>query len=338
MAGGECGAQGVEGLLRAFLIIAPGITIRDRLRVLLPSEPDNYFETREIVPPEMLPDIRRAEIVITNYHAFQHRETLALPKVARSFLQGNAPEPIRTTETDAEMLDRACGRLLKFERVNVINDGPIIATATRWAATRRASSPGRRRRRPKRTRRPRGCGSTASRRWTASFQRAGAGVAFGRSMTSPRRLSSCAARAIRRLSLPWVVSDFSLMDAIESGIVKLPRVPVSDNLAQTGAVVFRNLWTAIGKDLPKSASGAGKLSPHDLPNLLKTALNALYSHYESVFAAWGRRASACRRCSSWCARTPPSPNWCSTGSPAGRPAARASGRASSRPSGAVPQL
>ena len=44
-------------------------------------------ETREIVPPEMLPEVRRAEIVITNYHAFQHRETLALPKVARSFLQ-----------------------------------------------------------------------------------------------------------------------------------------------------------------------------------------------------------------------------------------------------------
>jgi type III restriction enzyme len=83
---------------RAFLIITPGITIRDRLRALLPSEPDNYYKTREIVPPEMLPEGRRAEIVITNYHAFQHRETLALPKVARSFLQGNAPEPLKTTE------------------------------------------------------------------------------------------------------------------------------------------------------------------------------------------------------------------------------------------------
>ena len=107
---------------RAFLIVAPGITIKDRLRVLQPSEPDNYYETREIVPPEMLPDIRRAEIVITNYHAFQHRETLALPKVARSFLQGNDPEPLKTTETDAEMLERACGKLLRYDRVNVLND------------------------------------------------------------------------------------------------------------------------------------------------------------------------------------------------------------------------
>jgi Type III restriction enzyme, res subunit len=107
---------------RAFLIIAPGITIRDRLRVLLPSEPDNYYETREIVPPEMLPEIRRAEIVITNYHAFQHREKDALPKVSASLVQGNAPEPIKTKETDAEMLDRACGKLLNYDRVNVIND------------------------------------------------------------------------------------------------------------------------------------------------------------------------------------------------------------------------
>ena len=94
---------------RAFLIVTPGITIKDRLRVVLPSEPDNYYEMRELVPPDMLPEVRKAEIVITNYHAFQHRETLHLPKVARSFMQGDAPEPTNTLETDAQMLDRACG-------------------------------------------------------------------------------------------------------------------------------------------------------------------------------------------------------------------------------------
>jgi hypothetical protein len=48
-----------------------------------------------------------------------HRETLALPKVARSFLQGNAAEPLKTTENDADMLERACGKLLNYDRVNV---------------------------------------------------------------------------------------------------------------------------------------------------------------------------------------------------------------------------
>jgi type III restriction enzyme len=51
---------------------------------------------------------------------------------------------------------------------------------------------------------------------------------------------------------PWVVSDFSLMDAIESGIVKLPRVPLSDNLVGVDTVVYRDLWKHIGKDLPKT--------------------------------------------------------------------------------------
>jgi hypothetical protein len=80
----------------------------------------------------MLPEVRRAEIVITNYHVFQHRETLALPKVARSFLQGNAPEPLLTTEYDADMLARACGKLLNYDRVNLINDeAHHIAIGTR---------------------------------------------------------------------------------------------------------------------------------------------------------------------------------------------------------------
>ena len=112
---------------RAFLVVTPGITIRDRLQVILPSHPENYYETRELVPPEMLPEIRRAEIVITNYHSFQHRETMSLPKAARSFLQGNSPEPVKTTETDAEMLKRACEKLLRHDRVNVCSPSAPMA-------------------------------------------------------------------------------------------------------------------------------------------------------------------------------------------------------------------
>ncbi len=269
---------------RAFLIITPGITIRDRLRVLLPSEPDNYYATREIVPPEMLPDVRRAEIVITNYHTFQHRETLALPKVARSFLQGNSPQPLKTTETDGDMLERACGKLLNYDRVNVINDeahhcyrhkigGDAEGTLTGDDKKEAAEN------------------EEAARLWINGIE------------ALERKLSK-GVRAVYDLSatpfflrgsgypegylFPWVVSDFSLMDAIESGIVKLPRVPVSDNLVQSDTVVYRDLWKHIGKDLPKSAAGAAKLSPFDLPNTLKTALNALYSHYEGEFERWQR--------------------------------------------------
>ncbi len=58
----------------AFLIVTPGITIRDRLRVLLPSDPDNYYRQRDILPSDLLERLGQATIVITNYHAFLLRE------------------------------------------------------------------------------------------------------------------------------------------------------------------------------------------------------------------------------------------------------------------------
>ena len=269
---------------RAFLIVTPGITIRDRLRVLLPSEPDNYYATRAIVPPEMLPEIRRTEIVITNYHAFQHRETLALPKVSRSLLQGNDPQPLKKTETDAEMLERACGKLLNYDRVNVINDEAHHCYRRKVGGDAEGALTGD-------DRKEAAANNVAARLWINGIEALG------------RKLSK-GVRAVYDLSatpfflsgsgypegylFPWVVSDFSLMDAIESGIVKLPRVPVSDNFVQTDTVVYRNLWKHVGKDLPKSAAGAAKLSPFDLPNTLTTALNALYSHYEGEFERWRR--------------------------------------------------
>jgi type III restriction enzyme len=68
---------------RGFLIITPGITIRDRLRVLMPNDPDSYYEGRELVPGDMLSDIDRAKIVLTNYHAFKLRERIDLAKGTR---------------------------------------------------------------------------------------------------------------------------------------------------------------------------------------------------------------------------------------------------------------
>lgn len=272
---------------RAFLIVAPGITIKDRLRVLLPSEPGNYYDTREIVPPEMLPEIKRAEIVITNYHSFQHRETLSIPKAARSFLQGNDPEPVRTIETDAQMLDRACGKLLRFERVNLINDEAHHCYRHKVGGDAEGALTGDEKKEAEQN-------EEAARLWINGIE------ALDRQLKKGKR--SGGVRAVYDLSatpfflrgsgynegtlFPWVVSDFSLMDAIESGIVKLPRVPVTDNLVQTDTVVYRDLWKHIGKSMPKSTASANKLSPFDLNPLLLTALNSLYSHYAGEFERW----------------------------------------------------
>lgn len=77
------------------------------------------------------------------------------------------------------------------------------------------------------------------------------------------------------------------MDAIESGIVKLPRVPVAENIPGGEMPMFRNLWENIRKDMPKKGRGkAENLDPLALPTRLQTALQALYGHYEKTFKLW----------------------------------------------------
>jgi type III restriction enzyme len=83
------------------------------------------------------------------------------------------------------------------------------------------------------------------------------------------------------------MSDFSLMDAIECGIVKLPRVPVAENIPGDEMPMFRNLWENIRKDMPKKGRGTSEdLDPLKLPTRLQTALQALYGHYEKTFHLW----------------------------------------------------
>ena len=86
---------------------------------------------------------------------------------------------------------------------------------------------------------------------------------------------------------PWTMCDFSLMDAIECGIVKLPRVPVAENIPGNEMPVYRDLWENVGKDMPKKGRGrGGELDPLKLPTRLQTALQALYGHYEKTFKLW----------------------------------------------------
>ena len=102
---------------RGFLIVAPGITIRDRLRVLLPSDAENYYATRHLVPFDMLPELGKARIVITNYHAFGRRRRLDTNKVGEALLEGWRNEELIVEETEGEMLKRACEELMTMKNV-----------------------------------------------------------------------------------------------------------------------------------------------------------------------------------------------------------------------------
>jgi type III restriction enzyme len=71
-----------------FLIITPGITIRDRLRVLLPNDPENYYRQRDIISSEQLQKLGQAKIVITNFHAFLPRERALRAEVDEAAWEG----------------------------------------------------------------------------------------------------------------------------------------------------------------------------------------------------------------------------------------------------------
>lgn len=83
-----------------------------------------------------------------------------------------------------------------------------------------------------------------------------------------------------------MVSDFSLIDAIESGIVKVPRVPVADNSMNGEQPTYRDLWLRIREHLPKGRKSEEAAAEPKIPVELEGALQSLYGNYEKKFKQW----------------------------------------------------
>ena len=272
---------GSRRFTRGFLVVTPGLTIRDRLRVLQPNDPDSYYRSRELLPSDLLGVLDRAKIVITNFHAFMPRETLELSKGGRALLQGRGPE-LRTAETEGQMLQRVMPELMGMKSVMVFNDEAHHCYRERpKEESDEDDLKGDDRKEAEKN-------SEAARVWISGLE------SVQRKLGLSRVIDLSATPFFLRGSgyaegtlFPWTMSDFSLMDAIECGIVKLPRVPVADNIPGGDMPKFRNLWDHIGKDMPKKGRGkAAALDPLSIPVPLQTALEALYGHYEKTFEQW----------------------------------------------------
>ena len=89
-----------------------------------------------------------------------------------------------------------------------------------------------------------------------------------------------------------MVSDFSLVDAIECGIVKVPRVPVADDAMTSLIPMYRHLWPHVKDSLPKKGRKADDVAGGmpKLPKELEAALISLYGNYEKYYEAWNRAA------------------------------------------------
>jgi type III restriction enzyme len=272
---------------KRFLVVTPGITIRDRLRVIRPSEDVNYYRERDLVPPDLWEALLQAQIVITNYHAFLTRDAKEIQGVAantrRILTAGKKVDPFK--ETSDQMVARVLrdfGARDKGEIV-VIND-----EAHHCYRDREVETP---------------VGDDAESKAEAKERNEAARVWF-RGLEGVRR--KIGVKAVYDLSatpyylrgsgysegfiFPWAVSDFSLMDAIESGIVKVPRIPVDDD-AGDDRVVYLRLWDQIGARLPKKG-GRKRAEAGDAewvpPDALEGALHSLYRSYARAFDRYER--------------------------------------------------
>lgn len=266
---------------RGFLICAPGLTIKDRLRVLQPNDPDSYYASRELVPNDMLDAVKRAKIVITNYHAFKLRERIELSKGGRQLLQGRTGEAPNTLETEGQMLQRVMPDLMGLKNILAINDEAHHCYREKPQESDDEALKGDEKKEAEKN-------NETARLWISGLE------AVNRELGLARVFDLSATPFFLQGSgyaegtlFPWTMSDFSLMDAIECGIVKLPRVPVAENIPGSEMPMFRDLWENIRKDMPKKGRGQGEeLDPLKLPTRLQTALLALYGHYAKTFKLW----------------------------------------------------
>ena len=266
---------------RGFLIAAPGLTIKDRLRVLQPNDPDNYYSTRDLVPNDLIDEVRRAKVVITNFHAFKLRERMTISAGTRALLKGPTGSDLQTAETEGQMIQRVMPDLMGMKRIMVINDEAHHCYREKPPEPDDVKLKGDERKQAEKN-------SEAARVWISGLEAVNRRLGLSRVIdlsATPFFLSGSG--YAEGTMFPWVMSDFSLMDAIECGIVKLPRVPVAENIPGEEMPVYRNLWEHIRKDMPKKGRGkGGALDPLKLPTRLQSALQALYGHYEKTFKLW----------------------------------------------------
>ena len=272
-----------------FLLIAPGITIRDRLGVLrvdyrTGSEAKDYYQIRFLVPPAWRTEMRQlnAKIVITNYQALQPRTLQGNKRSPMDGKIGRDGQKTEAKEDITQLIRRILGNFKSDSRLLIFNDEAHHCYLPK-SDTRSAEGE------------------------DTKTENERAAVWF----TGLREISQrFKVRAIYDLSATpyyltgsghepyslfgWVVSDFGLIESIESGLVKIPFLPVSDDTQAIEMPVLRDLYHYVKKDLPragqkkeraraKETGVALKEAPPRIPDIVKAAFKQFYEHYEKEF-------------------------------------------------------
>lgn len=267
-----------------FLIVTPGITIRDRLRVLLPNDLQNYYRQRDILASDQMMELGKAKILITNFHAFKPREKTSASKLSKSILNRGGTSPF--TETPDQVVRRLCRELGNKKNIVVINDEAHHCYRRKPDGDQEKLKGDERKEAEKR--------EEEARIWISGLEavkaKIGIKVTYDLSATPFFLRGSGYSEGTL---FPWVVSDFSLIDAIESGIVKVPRVPIADDSMTGDQPTYRDLWLRIRDDLPKKGRKTAAVSGEPkLPAELQGALHSLYNNYEKYYLEWEKNSEA----------------------------------------------
>lgn len=257
----------------AFVIVAPGITIRDRLNVLQPNNPGNYYMARGIVSHQDFELLQQAVVLIINYHQLELRQNQRFQMGAVIKATGLINEAA-VKESPSAMVNRVFKPIANKARVLVINDEAHHCYREKPTEEKLAGE----------DRKEADENNEAARVWISGLE------TLTKKMNVNAIIDLSATPYFLRGSgydegklFPWVASDFSLLDALECGIVKIPRLPVAaDNITKGDEPEFRNLWLHISDKLPKKGLKTGdyNLDTVHLPNELHEALESLYGSYE----------------------------------------------------------
>ena len=212
---------------RRVLVVCPNLTIKERLRVLRPAEAGNYFEQFDLVPTALRPELAKGKVLVTNWHRLSpESEVIKVGTVSVGKIGEESPEAFARNRL-GDLWDDEPLLVLNDEGHHAYRPAPADETlsaqekAEREAATVWVDGL---------DRINAACGIDVCIDFSATpFYLQGSGYPEG----SP---------------FPWIVNDFSLVDAIECGITKIPRLPASDSTGRPDPKYFK-LWQHITRDL-----------------------------------------------------------------------------------------
>ena len=247
----------------AALVVCPNLTIKERLQVLRPESPDNYYDAFELIPTKLRPLLNRGKVLVTNWHQFAPES--AHSEGGQSYAVVNKGE-----ETPDAFAKRVLGELHERAPIMVLNDEGHHAY--RPAPTDENLSADAKKERQDAT------------VWISGLDtiNQACGIRFCVDLSATPFYIQSSGHPEGK-PFPWLVSDFGLVDAIESGITKIPRLPVSDTTGRPEPKFFR-LWEAIQEQIPSGDRLSGKKpKPEAVYREAEDALSTLASQWKERF-------------------------------------------------------